>query len=30
MSAGLASISGIGPAKLDRYAEEVLALVAAS
>ena len=27
---GLASISGIGPAKLDRYAEEVLALVAAS
>jgi DNA helicase-2/ATP-dependent DNA helicase PcrA len=27
---GLASISGVGPTKLDRYAEEVLALVASS
>jgi superfamily II DNA helicase RecQ len=25
---GLASISGVGPTKLDRYAEEVLAVVA--
>jgi ATP-dependent DNA helicase RecQ len=27
--ADLAAISGVGPAKLDRYAEEIIALVAA-
>ena len=29
-SADLAAISGVGPAKLDRYADEVLAILSAS